>query len=63
MDLIILIERRTMIFETLQLAPAGLSLPVLAQRVRSRSTHKPGNDWRAIERAALSTVTGSPVYS
>jgi hypothetical protein len=63
MELANLINRRTMSFEALQLTPAGLSLPVLAQHVRSRSTHRPGNESRAIERAALSTVTGSPAYS
>ncbi len=49
--------------EASKLTPAGLSLPVPAQRVRSCSTRSPRYVSRTIERAALGTESGSPVHS
>jgi len=43
--------------ETLQLTPAGLSLPVPAHRARSCSTRSPCYVSHTIERAALGTET------
>ncbi len=49
--------------EGLQLAPAGLSLPVPAHRVRSCSIRSPCYVSRTIERAARGTETDSPAHS
>jgi hypothetical protein len=51
------------IIETIQILPAGLSLPVPAHRARSHSTRSPCYVSHAIERAALGTETDSPAHS
>ncbi|RLA32060.1 MAG: hypothetical protein DRR11_09240, partial [Gammaproteobacteria bacterium] len=49
--------------EMLQIAPAGLTLPVPAHRARSCSTRSPCYVSRTIERAARGTETDSPAHS
>ena len=51
------------IIETIQILPAGLSLPVPAHRARSCSIRSPCYVSRTIERAALDTETDTPVHS
>jgi len=51
------------IIETIQILPAGLSLPVPAHRARSCSTRSPCNVSHTIDRAALGTETDSPAHS